>query len=205
MLYVVFSATPLKLGSVIRRATGEKYNHSSISFDKNLKTLYSYARYHKKAPFYGGLVKEKAARYKNGCRVADIFVCAIPLTEEQMLLIKTKIEQMLSHSNLCRYNMLSASLALFSRRIFVPNCFTCIEFVTHIISEVCPEVSADKFYSIEDLRQILKKHVVYSGPFPDIQNETDEDYEKQISPINIVKLSLNSQKELLKAHIASKK
>ena len=64
-LYVVFSATPLKVGSMIRTVTGEKYNHVSISFSPRLKTLYSYARYYKKAPLYGGFVKENAERYQN--------------------------------------------------------------------------------------------------------------------------------------------
>lgn len=201
MIYVVFSATPLKVGSIIRVFTGEKYNHVSISFDPKLKTMYSYARYYKKAPLYAGLVKETPARYRNDGRTADICVCAIPMSKEQCRAVKRRLHQMCCRSQECRYNLLSASLALFSRRVFVPHCYTCIEFVTHILSMVCPEVYAGGFYSIEALRQLLIKNEIYSGPFPDIGDETDEVYEKDVNFFDVCRLSYNGEKELIKAYL----
>ena len=201
MIYVVFSATPLKVGSMIRTVTREKYNHVAISFDPKLKTLYSYARYYKKAPLYGGLVKEKAARYKNNGKTADICVCAIPLSQELCRAVNKHLSDMCRFQKDCRYNLLSASLALFSRRVFVPHCYTCIEFVTHILSMVCPEVYAGGFYSIESLRQLLIENEIYSGPFPDIENEIDEVYEKDVNFFDICQMSYNGQKELIKAYL----
>lgn len=205
MIYVVFSATPLKMGSVIRAVTREKYNHVSISFDPQLKTLYSYARYYKKAPFYGGLVRETSARYKNNGNIADILVCAIPISPEQCRCVKKRLRQMLERSRQCRYNILSASLALFSRRVLVPNCYTCIEFVTHIISMVCPQVYASGFYSLDKLRQLLSEYEIYSGPFPNIGDEVDENYERDVDFFDICRLSFNGEKELIKAYLKRNK
>ncbi len=192
MLYVVFSATPLKIGSMIRTVTGEKYNHVSISFSPSLKTLYSYARYYKKAPLYGGFVKENAERYQNKGKTADVFVCAIPITCKQCQILKKQLVSMAENHEQYRYNILSAALAPMSKRVIVPGCFTCIEFVTSMLSQILPSVSAEKFYSIEDLRRILLKYAVYSGPFPNIDGRSfDEVYEKPMGFIKAVALSAN--------------
>lgn len=198
-LYVVFSATPLKMGSMIRNVTHEKYNHVSISFDPNLRTLYSFARHYKNAPFYGGLVRETPARYKNNGKTADIFVCAIPITEKKCCEIKNRIKEMLKESSACHYNMFSAATSLISRRVFIKNCYTCVEFIVHILSRVCPEIFENGFYSVEDVRQILKDYEIYSGKFPDVANETDPDYEREISIPDLLYYTVKGEVELVKA------
>lgn len=205
-LYVVFSATPLKIGSMIRTVTREKYNHVAISFDPCLRNLYSYARYYKKTPFYGGFVKEKASRYMHQNKIAEIYVCAIPITYKQCRLIKEKLYYMIENYRRYRYNMFSAAAAPFSKRVFVPGCFTCVEFVISILSEIMPEISANRFYSIEDLRQILIDYGMYKGPFPNILNHfVDENYEKQIGIIKNIKLSAESEIGLLETFLTKGK
>ncbi len=201
MIYVVFSATPLKVGSMIRTVTREKYNHVAISFDPKLKRLYSYARYYKKAPLYGGLVKETPARYKHNGKTADICVCAIAMSKEQCRAVKERLSEMCRFQRDCRYNLMSASLALFSRRVFVPRCYTCVEFASFILSAVCGRICEGKFYSIEMLRQLLSEYEIYSGPFPDIENERDEVYEKHVSFFTACRLSYHGEKELIKAYL----
>ena len=198
-LYVVFSATPLKMGSMIRSVTGEKYNHVSISFDPELKKLYSFARHYKNAPLYGGLVRETPARYKHDGKTADIFVCALPITDEQCRAIKNRIREMLKAPSNCHYNMFSAATSIVSRRVFIKNCYTCVEFIAHILSKVCPEISDTRFYGVEDIRQILKDYEIYSGKFPDIENESDTDYEREISLPDLFYYTVKGEVELIKA------
>ena len=194
MIYVVFSATPLKMGSMIRTVTREKYNHVAISFDPCLKNLYSYARYYKSTPFYGGFVKEKSSRYIHRNKIAEIYVCAVPITEGQCKLVKKRLFEMIKNHRQHRYNILSAAVAPFSKRVFVPGCFTCIEFVTHILSQIMPEISPYRFYSIEDLRRLLVDYGVYKGPFPNINNHIiDENYERRIGIVKNLKLSATSE------------
>ena len=198
LLYVVFSATPLKMGSVIRSVTREKYNHVSISFDPELKILYSFARHYKNAPLYGGFVRETPIRYMDNGKTADIFVCALPITENEYLEIKEKIK-MLAESRSCHYNMLSAATSIISRRVFIKNCYTCIEFAVHILSGIVPEISENGFYGIEDLRQILKNYEIYSGKFPNIETKADPDYERKISLADLFYYTVKGEVELIKA------
>ena len=197
-LYVVFSATPLKIGSMIRSVTREKYNHVSISFDPDLRTLYSFARYYKNAPLYGGLVRETPARYKNNGKIADIFVCALPITESECNQIKAKIK-MLATSQSCHYNMFSAATSVISHRVFIKNCYTCVEFVARILSDIVPQISKNEFYGIEDVRQILKDYEIYSGKFPDIEKEADLNYERKISLPDLFYYTVKGEVELIKA------
>ncbi len=198
LLYVVFSATPLKMGSMIRSVTREKYNHVSISFDPELKTLYSFARHYKNAPLYGGFVRETPARYKNNGKIADIFVCALPITENEFLETKEQIK-MLAKSKSCHYNMFSAATSIISHRVFIKNCYTCAEFAVNILSGIVPEISENGFYGIEDLRQILKDYEIYSGKFPDVVNESDPDYEREITLPDLFYYTVKGEVELIKA------
>ncbi len=206
VLYVVFSTTPLKIGSMIRAVTGEKYNHVAISFTPDLKRLYSYGRYYKKAPFYGGFVRENAARYQNNGKIADVFVCAVPISKKECFKLKNKLKYMAENHEKYRYNILSAATAPLSKRIMISNCYTCIEFVVSVLSEIIPEISSDKFYSIEDLRCILKAYEFYRGPYPNLTaNSFDEVYEKQMKILKALKLSVNTQLWLIKEYLKTKK
>lgn len=198
-LYVVFSATPLKMGSMIRSVTGEKYNHISLSFDPELKTMYSFARHYKKAALYGGLVRETPARYRHNGKTADVFVCALPITEREESVIKNRVREMLSAPQSCHYNMFSAATSVFSHRVFIKNCYTCVEFIVHILSRIVPEICETEFYSVEDVRQILKGYEIYSGKFPNIQNESDPDYEREISLPDLFYYTVKGEVELIKA------
>ncbi|MGN0978699.1 MAG: hypothetical protein ACI4PH_11640, partial [Faecousia sp.] len=62
-LYVLFSATPYRMGYWIRRVTGEPYNHVAIATEETLRELYAFARKYYRAPFYGGFVREHPSRY----------------------------------------------------------------------------------------------------------------------------------------------
>jgi len=206
MLYVVFSATPLKVGSMIRVVTREKYNHVAISFSDNLSKLYSFSRYYKKAPLYAGFVREKAERYHNNGKIADVFVCAIPISKDNCIKLKNKLRYMAENHKRFRYNILSAALAPLSKRVMISNCYTCIEFVVLMLSEILPEISSKKFYSIEGLRCILKDYAIYKGPYPNISiRSIDINYERPMKMSKVFTLSAANQLWLIKEYLKAKK
>ncbi|MBQ8868273.1 MAG: hypothetical protein IJ027_00950 [Oscillospiraceae bacterium] len=201
-LFVVFSATPLKMGTIIRTATGERYNHVSLSLDKSLGKMYSFARHYKSAPLYGGFVCETPARYRYKGKTAEIFVCALPISEEQYCELSQKFEEMEKEGHKYCYNLFSAALAPISLRFPIKNSFTCAEFAAQIISAVYPKVRADKFYSVDDLRQLLSAFAVYYGAFPNIKDSRpDLSYEKHIPFRKACRLTLRSGKKLVKASL----
>lgn len=205
-LYVVFSATPLKIGKMIRTVTRDKYNHVSISLDPDLKTLYSYARYHKKAPLYGGFVCETPSRYKHGEKVASISVCSLPITAEQKEEIISRIENMQENVEKCRYNMVSAMIAPLSKRVFVPNCYTCIEFATSVIAPVFDMVKSENFYSVDMLYEILSEYEIFSGFYSQAESDSPcQQYEKDLRFYDVVGLSVKNEIKYAAAFLSSRK
>lgn len=205
MLYVVFSATPLKIGSMIRVITRGEYNHVALSFDKDLSKLYSYARYHKSTPFYGGFVEESVARYKHKNKIAKIYVCAIPLPCDTYDKIKQHIDSMLASPQKYKYNMFSAAATPISKRVHIDGCYTCIEFVTSILSMVFLDISGKEFYTIEALRKRLSKYLIYKGSFPNVTHTADEVYEKKIPLHRVAYLSARMEAQLLSDFIHTNK
>lgn len=205
MLYVVFSATPLKIGSIIRAITRGEYNHVALSFEKDLSKLYSYARYHKSTPFYGGFVEEGAARYKHKNKVAKIYVCAIPLPDAVYGEIRERIAAMQAAPERYKYNMFSAAAVPVSKRIHIDGCYTCVEFVTSILSMVFSDISNHEFYTIEALRKRLAKYFIYKGPFPRCEFASDEHYEKKISLHRAAYLSARMEARLLSDYLKTNK
>ncbi len=166
-IYIVFSSTRCGIGRMIRTFTHNKYNHVSISLDPSLETLYSFARYHKNAPFYGGFVIESCLRYFQGGGTADIKVCEVAVKSEVYDMIKDKLELMDNRRDTYIYNTLSAFFTLFKKRIVIPKSYTCVEFAVDLMSEfnIDCNLQEKKFYYIKDVEQILSDKVIYEGPF----------------------------------------
>lgn len=165
-IYVVFSATPYAIGRAIRRVTGEEYNHASIALDPDLTQMYSFARRFYRTPLYGGFVKESHARYHVGSKVSQICICKIPATQAQYAAIESKLTAMYSKSDTYIYNHISALGGLLHKQIPAKDACTCVEFCTQILQELGINVDPAKYYSVCDLKNILSKHVIYTGPMP---------------------------------------
>ena len=57
-LYIVLTRTNTVTSRLIHIIKHDKYTHAAISLDKNLKSMYSFARKHTFNPFIGGFKKE---------------------------------------------------------------------------------------------------------------------------------------------------
>lgn len=178
-IYIVFSATPYRLGKLIRGFTGEIYNHASIALDEELTQMYSFARRHFRTPLYGGFVKESAARYHVGGKTAQICICKIPVTQEQYATITDILAHMYQHKENYIYNHLSAAGALIHKTIPAKNAYTCIEFCVKILHQAGISIDPKKFYSVEEAARLLEDFVVYTGPMPNNNTEDRNFYAKQ--------------------------
>lgn len=167
-LYVVFSSTKCGIGGFIRFMTRNLYNHMSVTLDPSLATLYSFARYHKSAPFYGGFVCESCLRYQ-GDALAKVKVVAIPLTDEQYENAVTFFDGMKKSNGRYIYNTLSAITNIFRRKVRINDAYTCVEFAVNTLDTlgVDERISAKRFYSIKQLESILAESIIYEGNFPD--------------------------------------
>ena len=166
-IYVVFSATPYKIGRTIRKITGEAYNHASIALDSDLNRMYSFARRFYRTPLYGGFVKESHARYHIGSKISQICICKIPVTQEQYAAIDTKLTSMHNQADHYIYNHISALGALLHRHIPAKDACTCVEFCTQTLQELGINVEPKKYCSVSDLKNVLSEYIIYTGPMPE--------------------------------------
>lgn len=164
-LYIIFSSTPYRMGSFIRRVTKHQYNHVAISFDYKLGTLYSFARHHRNAPFYGGFVTESCLRYQMGDRVSNIKVCSIPLTKENEAILYEYIDRIKTNSEDYLYNMLSAILVPLNRKVQINNAYTCVEFAVNTLNLIDERLKPSEYYSIPALETLYDTNIIYEGVF----------------------------------------
>lgn len=165
-IYIIFSATPYKVAKMIRVVTHNPYSHVSFSFNGDLSKMYSFARYYKQTPFYGGFITEYPTRFKLNGKTSNVKICAIPVDDEKIGLLYNYIKNVKSGSEEYLYNMISAAFTPVHKKIKIEKSYTCIEFVIHILSLIDKEINEERFYTIRELEQHLERYVVYEGVFP---------------------------------------
>lgn len=165
-LYVLFSATPYRMGQFIRAVTGDRYNHVAIGTEEDMSNLYAFARRYYHTPFYGGFVKEHPCRYRHKGVTADTKVFRIPLTQRQWLRLQELLSTMRAEADLYLYNHLSALLAPLHRKVRVRKAYTCAEFVVSVLSTLGFDFDPRHFYTIGDIAERLESYHFYSGAFP---------------------------------------
>ncbi|MBQ2755237.1 MAG: hypothetical protein IJF27_01030 [Oscillospiraceae bacterium] len=162
-IYVVFSATPGKLGRTIRKVMGGVYNHVSISFSPELTPLYSFARIHENTPLYGGFVEESPLRYVRNGRNSQIKLCEIPLTRRQSMLICRELSHIRHSDRRQIYNTFSAAVAPLHRNLSISDSYTCVEFAAKILRNIEQLALPDSFLSVTDMEERLAPFVIYEG------------------------------------------
>ena len=166
-LFIMFSSTPSKMGQFIRRITKNKYNHVSLCIDVEGVTLYSFARKYKRHPFYGGFVRESSLRFIHNNKFADIKLCAIPVSNLQYEIVKDLLQMMESNKEAYVYNHFSAIGTIVNKRVTVKNAYTCVEFITSVLSiaGIISVAKSQKICAIKDLENLLEGHAIYEGTF----------------------------------------
>lgn len=165
-LYVLFSATPYRMGHLIRAVTGEPYNHVSIAVNEDLTSIYSFARRYYNTPFYGGFVAEDPCRYRHKGRTARIRLYRLPLTSRQWQLLQEMLEDMKEHADRYLYNHLSAMAAPLHLQVRVRKAFTCAEFTVNVLSRLGFDFHPNRFYTIGGIAKRLSAYHIYTGDFP---------------------------------------
>lgn len=172
-LYVLFSATPYRIGKWIRLVTGEPYNHVSIATEEDLRECYGFARRYYETPFYGGFVTEHPSRYCHNGSVSKIRLYRLPLTGAQWRTLDILLQSMRKQPERYLYNHLSALAAPIHLKVTVRDAFTCAEFVVAVLSRLGFDFDPRRFYTIGAIAKRLEDYHVYTGRFP---TEEEEDH-----------------------------
>lgn len=165
-VYIVFSATPYKIGKLIRQVTKERYNHVSLALDRELENMYSFARRYYHTPFYGGFVRESRARYHLNGIPSQVKICRIPVSEEDYTELAQRLETMYARREEFLYNHISVLTIPFRRLVHLKDAAICTEFVAGQLQELGMAVDARKYYSVGALEKLLDVQAVYEGDAP---------------------------------------
>jgi hypothetical protein len=125
-IYIVISNTGSPASEIISMFTGKQYNHASISFDKELKTIVSYNGGERIYP--PGLNMEMI-KYFNKKQDSSIIVYSIPITAEKKKKIIDKINEINKQGN--AYNL----FGLVFKFSFKPNIMFCSQFVYKMLKD----------------------------------------------------------------------
>lgn len=169
-IYIVFSATPTGMGRLIRGATHNRYNHVSLSFREDIGKLYSFARYYRTIPLYGGFVEESILRYGSLQGTARVKICRLPVTEQTLAYLRGYIARMEWEGERYLYNTPGAVLSLLHRRFTLPKTHTCVSFVSEAL-ERCRLTGNEQgpCRTIRQLERLMEGYVVYTGPLPQLE------------------------------------
>lgn len=187
-IYVIVSATYTKAGKVIRMVTRSVYNHVSLSFDENMKELYSFARLYYDLPFVGGPVKETYDRFclHKPSGGVSIKVFKIPVTEEAFNAARARVREIFNDGEYA-YNLISAFTFMFRHGVERYKTFTCSEFVSHVLRiarpDVLPDIPDCKIVP-DDFTDFLAPFEIYRGAlngFIQFGESTDEEFFDKIA------------------------
>lgn len=175
-VYIVFSATPTGMGSLIRRATRNRYNHVSLSLSRDICKMYSFARLHRAIPLYGGLVVESILRYQSFAGAAGVKICRVEVSEPQFTYLRNYLERLWNEREEYIYNTPAALASLVHLRPVISKAYTCVTFVQGVLSRYgLAGVTEHDSPTVRALERRLEPYVIYQGPAPISTGDWGED------------------------------
>lgn len=162
-VYLLLTDTGTLFTRMIKLYTKECLNHASISFDSDLKEVYSFGRKRPRNPFIGGFVKEdvRSELFRNASCEIYVFTVTDKQYNNMLLLIK-EIER---NQQLYRYNLLGLFAIAMNKRLHRKHAFFCSHFVATILQEGRLFETSKQLCMItpQDLKQAASHRLIYQG------------------------------------------
>ncbi len=168
-IYVLLTQTLTTSGKIIRKATGSKYSHASISLDKDLNEMYSFARFKYHTPLVAGFTKESITSLGVGHDEVNVKVFRIPVKQSQYDKIERTLEYFKNHAKRYKYNLFNLIFYLTPIEFNIKDSYICTEFVSKILASA--NIKKKKLWknriSPNEMIEILHEYEYYSGPLGD--------------------------------------
>lgn len=152
-VYIAFISTNTTIGKIIRKLTGWKYSHVSVSLDPNLIEYHAFARKNNVSAFDAGYNLDYKSNYTSKL---DLPVHAvyykIPVTKEEYLKISKFIEEIANDREYI-FNLLSMVTTTILHGFEIYKSYNCITF-TSIILTYIKKVKLSKKYYKYDLNEL---------------------------------------------------
>lgn len=169
-LYIILARTPTIPSKIIKKFTGGKYTHASLSLNENLTQMYSFARLHKYLPLPGGFIKEYTDKGVYG-RFPNTEICIIklPTNETEYNKVKTFINLLYTNRKSYKYNLLGVIFAAFNKQSSRKHKYYCSEFVRAALvkNSVLSDDALPQITKPMDYYTKFCNNIIYTGKISD--------------------------------------
>ena len=165
-IYVILTQSLTRPGKIIQKFTGGKYSHASISLDKDLNEMYSFARFKYHTPLVAGFTKESIGSLSLGHEDGvDVKIFRIPVTVSQYEKLERNIEYFKTHSARYKYNLFGLIFYLTPFEFNIKDAYICTEFVSKCIASL--GIKKKKLWknriSPDEMIMALREYEYYCG------------------------------------------
>ncbi len=165
-VYVVLSQTGTILSRLLKVLKGKKYNHSSISLNKDLSDMCSFGRLNAYNPFIGGFVHESVyyGTFKRFNKT-QVLILEIKISEYEYDNIIKYISSIEEEKSLYKYDVLGLLLAGFHVNYERDRALYCSKFVMNALNKGDIEVFLEMGNIAQpmDFMGISGAKIIYQG------------------------------------------
>lgn len=155
-LNIIISRTDTLIGKTIRTICHANLNHTSVAFDNDFSTLYSFTRKFKPLFFTGCFCKEPIKRLN------EIVVTEIEITDEEYEKIMEFIDTLKLHLRI--YNYIEVVAILFNKEVHFKYNYTCSTFAAKILEQTNIKLNkSPRLYRPHELCDLLNDKIIYKG------------------------------------------
>lgn len=177
-IYVILTQTLTMPGKIIRKFTGGQYSHASISLDKDLNEMYSFARFKYHTPLIGGFTKENITTLTLGKdEVVSVKIFKIPVTEKQYCKLERTIRVFKNNPNKYMYNFFGLIFFKTPVEFNIRDSYICTEFVSKCLASL--GIKKNKLnknrITPEEMIDILEEYEYFDGDLDDYVQSLQHD------------------------------
>ncbi|MBE5964325.1 MAG: hypothetical protein E7252_05240 [Lachnospira sp.] len=135
-IYILLTRSDSCVSRIIGLVTADNYTHVSISFDKSLQTLYSFARKYVRTPLPAGMIKEELDSGFLGKH--NYIPCAlyeIKVSDEAYAAAKKEVDDMAAHMDDYRFNIVGLFCCRMNIQLNRKRHYFCSQFVSKVLEK----------------------------------------------------------------------
>lgn len=165
-IYLFLTRTGTRIADIIGAVTGDRFAHASISLDRELTEMYSFARRGMINPFYSGFERENIHSgifsLFGDCYCQLYRIAVTDATYEQ---IRQTIQHMYEDKMHYRYNFVGLFTCAFGIPANMRHRYTCSQFVSWILESTGAAVLPKNMGLMkpDDLAALPEAELIYTG------------------------------------------
>lgn len=193
-IYILLTRSTTMISRAIQFTTGDDFTHSSIAYDDDLYTLYSFGRKYPRLMFPVGLISERLEYgfYRIHANMPCVLL-GLSVSDGVYKNIRQRIDRMRSQSEDYRYDVRGLISCKLGKETNHPNKYFCSKFVSEVLED-SGAVGLPKPTSLmrpQDFMEMPQLTVLYRGSIAGLIIKLQfKEISKRISAINAKKALL---------------